>query len=69
MSQLPPKYVLLVGLAILSITVHSVAYSWMNLYVHHPLENPDIHVHRYACKDTVEFTDVESVQVAPFVHG
>eukprot|EP01049_Picozoa_sp_SAG25_P016117 SAG25_NODE_3553_length_1043_cov_3.144068_1_plen_56_part_10 len=56
MSQLPPKYVLLVGLAILSITVHSVAYSWMNLYVHHPLENPDIHVHRYACKDTVEFT-------------
>merc|ERR1712023_246576 len=57
MSQLPPKYVALVGLAMLSITVHSVVYSLMKSwpyaswlffgffrYSHTPFAKPATHV-------------------------
>merc|ERR1712100_642810 len=60
MSQLPPSLVLL-GLAMLSFTVHSVLYSLMKswslfgcfsfgffLYSHTPLAKPATHVHWYA---------------------
>ena len=44
-SQLPPKYVALVGLSMLSITMHSVVYSRIKPYSPTPLAKPATHVH------------------------
>merc|ERR550537_1256698 len=80
MSQLPPS-VEFFHCAMLSITVHSALNSLMNswslfgfvsfgffVYSHTPLAKPATHVHWYAWYDTADSV-VESVHVAPFLHG
>jgi hypothetical protein len=66
-SQLPLHGALEV-LSSLSITRHSAVYSLIKAYAHAPLAKPATHAHRYAWIDTADF-DVESLHVAPFLHG
>ena len=80
MSQLPLS-VLFFHCAMLSNTVHSALNSLMKswslfgdfsfgfcLYSHTPLAKPATHVHWYAWYETADSV-VESVHVAPFLHG
>ena len=64
MSQFPLK----LAVCSLSITAHSVEYSVMKSYSHTPLANPATHVHWYAWNE-IGASTVDSVHVAPFVHG